>query len=118
MDNASNITCPKCGAEIPLTEAVSHRIREELAADFDKQRREQNAALAEREGKLAKLKNEPDQQAKKAFRNRLPPSNTAPNRARRSFKGSPWKSRSKRTCAKTSPMTRFLKSRRASAGRT
>jgi hypothetical protein len=64
MINTSNITCPKCGAEIPLTEAVSHRIREELAADFEQQRQEQNAALAEREGKLAKLKNELDQQAK------------------------------------------------------
>lgn len=25
----TNITCPKCGAEIPLTEAVSHRVREQ-----------------------------------------------------------------------------------------
>ncbi len=37
MNNTTNITCPKCGAEIPLTEAVSHNVREELAAQFDKQ---------------------------------------------------------------------------------
>ena len=47
----SNITCPKCGAEIPLTEAISHRLRERFAADFEKQRAELNAALAEREQK-------------------------------------------------------------------
>jgi hypothetical protein len=64
MNNVSNITCPKCGAEIPLTEAVSHRIREGLAAEFEKQRQEQNAALAEREGKLAKLQSELEQRAK------------------------------------------------------
>ena len=34
------ITCPKCGAEVPLSEAVSHRIREQLARDFDQKRRE------------------------------------------------------------------------------
>lgn len=29
-----NISCPKCGAEIPLPDAVSHRIREKLALDL------------------------------------------------------------------------------------
>lgn len=48
-----NITCPKCGASIPLTEAIGHRMREELAADFEKQRAEHNAALGAREQKLA-----------------------------------------------------------------
>jgi hypothetical protein len=56
MNNMSNITCPKCGAEIPLTEAVSHRVREELAADFEKQRKEQSEALAKREAALTKTK--------------------------------------------------------------
>jgi len=51
--NDSNIACPKCGAEIPLTEAVSHRLREKLAADFEKQRADLNTALAARERKLA-----------------------------------------------------------------
>ena len=49
----TTITCPKCGAEIPLTEAVSHRVREQLAADFEKQRAELNTALNAREQKLA-----------------------------------------------------------------
>jgi len=51
--NDTNIACPKCGAEIPLTEAVSHRLREQLAADFEKQRADLNTALAAREQKLA-----------------------------------------------------------------
>jgi hypothetical protein len=53
MENANIITCTKCGAEIPLTEAVSHRVRDQLAAEFEIQRRQLNAALAEREEKLA-----------------------------------------------------------------
>jgi len=53
MNDDAKITCPKCGAEIPLTEAVAHRVREQLAADFDKQRQELYAAVATREQKLA-----------------------------------------------------------------
>lgn len=48
----TTITCPKCGADIPLTEAVSHRLREELAADFENQRAELNTALKKREDQL------------------------------------------------------------------
>ncbi|MCP5525062.1 MAG: DUF2130 domain-containing protein, partial [Verrucomicrobiales bacterium] len=48
----TNITCPKCGAEIPLSEAVSHRLREDLNADFERRRQQLNAALEEREKKL------------------------------------------------------------------
>lgn len=51
-----NIICPKCGAEIPLGEAVSHRLREQLGREFDKERAKLNAALAEREKKLANEK--------------------------------------------------------------
>ncbi|MCW5558581.1 MAG: DUF2130 domain-containing protein [Verrucomicrobiae bacterium] len=49
----TTITCPRCGAEIPLTEAVSHSVREQLEADFNRRLAESNAALAERERKLA-----------------------------------------------------------------
>jgi hypothetical protein len=48
----TNITCPKCGAEIPLGEAVSHRLREQLEGEFEKERAKLNSALAEREKKL------------------------------------------------------------------
>ncbi len=59
----TNITCPKCGAEIPLGEAVSHRLRDQLAADFEKQRGALNAALAAREQKLATEKAALEQRA-------------------------------------------------------
>jgi hypothetical protein len=49
----TNITCPKCGAEIPLSEAVSHRVREQLEADFNRRLAESNAALQKREHQLA-----------------------------------------------------------------
>ena len=28
MNNTTNVTCPKCGAQFSLTDAVSHAIRE------------------------------------------------------------------------------------------
>ncbi len=52
MMNDSNITCPRCAAEIPLSEAVSHRLRDQLKADFEKQREQLNEALATREKKI------------------------------------------------------------------
>lgn len=45
----TDITCPKCGAEIPLSEAVSHQLRGQLEADFALQRAEQSAAIRKRE---------------------------------------------------------------------
>jgi hypothetical protein len=53
MTNETTVTCPKCGADIPLSEAVSHRLREQLEADFAKQRNALNAALQKREAQLA-----------------------------------------------------------------
>ncbi len=49
----ATISCPKCGAVIPLSEALDHRLREQAAADFEKQRFDLNAALEAREKKLA-----------------------------------------------------------------
>ena len=48
------ISCPKCGATFPLSEAVTHRIREELEQDFQKKLVERQEALAAREAKLEK----------------------------------------------------------------
>src|SRR5213596_2538798 len=60
--NDITITCPKCGAEVPLSEAVSHRIREQLARDFDQKRRENEAALSAREQKLRESQSALEQQ--------------------------------------------------------
>lgn len=37
--NNNTVTCPKCKATIPLTDAVTHGIREQLENDFAAQRR-------------------------------------------------------------------------------
>jgi hypothetical protein len=63
MTVSTNITCPKCGADFPLTDAVTHRIQEQLAAEFEQQRKTQNAALAQREANLDKLKQDLEKRA-------------------------------------------------------
>lgn len=52
MPNDIQVTCPKCGANIPLTEAVSHQLRAALATDFEKQRKQLLADITAREDKL------------------------------------------------------------------
>lgn len=49
----TNITCPRCGAAIPLSEAVSHRLREEIGAEFQQERARLLAGIEDREVKLA-----------------------------------------------------------------
>jgi hypothetical protein len=48
-----NITCPKCGADIALTDAVCHSLREDMEADFEQRRAELNQGLQKREEQLA-----------------------------------------------------------------
>lgn len=54
--NSFRILCPKCQAEIPLTEAVTHEVQERLEADFKSRHTELQKALAEREKKIAEEK--------------------------------------------------------------
>jgi hypothetical protein len=55
--NTNTITCPKCKAEIPLTDAVTHGIREQLETEFQTRQRELQQALENREETLqAQLK--------------------------------------------------------------
>ncbi len=42
------IICPHCGREIPLTEAISHKIREQLEKDFAAERKEKEQMLKEK----------------------------------------------------------------------
>lgn len=46
------ITCPQCGYEIPLTEAISHRVREELEREFQARMAEQRKELEKKEKDL------------------------------------------------------------------
>lgn len=50
--DAQVITCPQCGYEIPLTEAISRRIREELEREFHARMAAQRKELEGREKEL------------------------------------------------------------------
>jgi hypothetical protein len=63
MNESLNITCPKCGAEFPLTDAVSHRLRAQIQTEFDRKLKEHNAALEARERKLQQERQDLEKQA-------------------------------------------------------
>jgi hypothetical protein len=48
------ITCPHCHREIPLSEVITHQIRESLRGEFEAVARQKEAALAQREDAIAK----------------------------------------------------------------
>ncbi|MBC7247572.1 MAG: DUF2130 domain-containing protein [Actinobacteria bacterium] len=50
--DAQVITCPQCGYEIPLTEAISHRIREEMEREFQARMAMQRKELENKEKDL------------------------------------------------------------------
>jgi hypothetical protein len=54
------LTCPKCGTEIPLEEAVTHQIREELVCEFQARSAQREKAFVDREAKLATLQTQLD----------------------------------------------------------
>ena len=60
------ITCPHCNADVPLSQAVVHRFREQLQADFELKRKQQDKLFAEREKDLRE-KQEQVEAAEKAL---------------------------------------------------
>ena len=62
--NDITITCSKCGAEVPLSEAVSHRIREQLAGEFQQKLKERESGLSERERQLREAQQTLEQRQK------------------------------------------------------
>jgi len=46
------VTCPQCGYEIPLSEAISHQIKEELQKEFNAKMGKQQKELEKREEEL------------------------------------------------------------------
>ena len=38
MENENNISCPKCGSEINVSEILFHQVEEQLKKDFDAQK--------------------------------------------------------------------------------
>lgn len=51
--NTNIITCPKCKAEIPLTDAMAHQVREQLEAEFAVRQRQLLEDMASREKTVA-----------------------------------------------------------------
>ena len=49
---SQNIICPRCGMEIPLTETLSHQIRESLQEELNVEIKEREAAIAVREKQI------------------------------------------------------------------
>jgi len=47
--NEQNITCPKCGEEIRLTESLAAPLIEAVRAQYEKKLKEQGQAISERE---------------------------------------------------------------------
>ncbi len=80
--DAQLVSCPHCGKEFPLAEAVSHRLKEEIEADITRKVRQENATLlddireqfnndlADAEARLSseKKKREEAEKAEKALR--------------------------------------------------
>src|SRR5437867_776033 len=50
--NTETILCPNCKTEIPLTDAVTHSIRESLQRQFAERQRQLQESVAQREQKL------------------------------------------------------------------
>jgi hypothetical protein len=49
---ADTISCPKCSAEIPLSDAVTHSLREQFTRDFSEKQRELERSVAEKQKEL------------------------------------------------------------------
>lgn len=64
------VTCPQCGYEIPLTEAISQQIKEELQKEFNAAMSKQKKELAKREKEL-KSREDSLQAAKDAIRDEV-----------------------------------------------
>jgi hypothetical protein len=47
------IICPHCNREIPLTEAISHQIREQLRKEFDSEVKKKEQELFQKEQALS-----------------------------------------------------------------
>lgn len=60
--NESKIICPHCHTEMPLSEAVSHQIRQDFEARFENERQKLNSAIADREAKLTREKEDLEKQ--------------------------------------------------------
>lgn len=57
----TTIVCPNCQTEVALSEAMIHRFREQLQADFETKRKQQEKVFAQKEGELREKQQQIDQ---------------------------------------------------------
>lgn len=65
IDSFDIITCPHCGGEIHLGEAVTHRLRAQLQAELEGPAREREKKLADREAALKRASEAQDEEIRK-----------------------------------------------------
>lgn len=59
-----NIKCPSCGSDIPLTEALSSKIKEGLRAEYEQKARQQELEIRKREDELKRRASELEESKK------------------------------------------------------
>jgi hypothetical protein len=59
--NSFTIVCPNCKSQIPLSEAVTHQVHQQLEADFEQRQAVLQKSLTEREKQLAEQQASLDQ---------------------------------------------------------
>lgn len=58
MPDTTTITCPKCGEKIPLTDALTHDIKEELSKEMGEAMKRKEQELSEKEQNMVKHEEE------------------------------------------------------------
>lgn len=65
MTDTTLITCPNCGTEIPLTDALTGKIKQQMRNEMEAQIKEKEAKIAEREKQLQESQKNMDEEVKK-----------------------------------------------------
>lgn len=65
MTDTTLIPCPNCGTEIPLTDALTGKIKQQMRSEMEAQIKEKEAKIAEREKQLQESQKNMDEEVKK-----------------------------------------------------
>lgn len=69
MTDTTLITCPQCGTEIPLTDALTGKIKNQMRGEMQAQLKAQEEAMKKREEALREAQKDIDQQVQKKLEN-------------------------------------------------
>lgn len=65
MTDTTLITCPSCGTEIPLTEALTGKIKQQMRSEMEALIKEKEAKIIEREKQLEASQKNMEEEIKK-----------------------------------------------------